>query len=151
MEEEEQSSVQDLTNASEAQSVTTVAPIATEKPLDPPKYEVRPLLGERFQNQNVREIILSTMQEQLMGRSYRSDQAPTWVKAISNTVRQRVQELGMKRFKILVQTTIIEMKGAGIKVGQRCIWDPETDDYAADLYRNDTIFCHTTVYGVYMY
>lgn len=43
------------------------------------------------------------------------------------------------------------MKGAGVKCGQRCIWDPETDDYADEQYRNDTLFCYSTVYGLYMY
>ncbi|CAG9575533.1 unnamed protein product [Danaus chrysippus] len=105
----------------------------------------------KFQAQNVRDIILSTMQEQLMGRQYRSDQAPRWAQSISNAVRQRVQDLDMKRYKILVQTILLEMKGAGIKCGQRCIWDPETDDYADELFRNDTIYCYTIVYGVYMY
>ncbi|KAG6439729.1 hypothetical protein O3G_MSEX001026, partial [Manduca sexta] len=50
-----------------------------------------------FQSQNIRDIILTTMQEQLTGRQYRSDQAPKWVKVIANAVRQRVQELDMKR------------------------------------------------------
>lgn len=128
----------------------TISP-AVEKPLAPPKYEVRPGLGEKFQAANVKEIILTTMQEQLMGRQYRSDQAPRWVKVIANAIRQRVQELDMKRYKIVVQSTIIEMKGAGVKCGQRCIWDPETDDYTDATYRNETIFCYTTVYGIYMY
>ncbi|CAG9783236.1 unnamed protein product [Diatraea saccharalis] len=135
---------------SRRESETTISP-ETEKPLAPPKYEVRPGLGEKFQAQNVRDIILSTMQEQLMGRQYRTDQAPRWAKAIANAVRQRVQELDMKRYKIVVQTTILEMKGAGIKCGQRCIWDPETDDYIDDLFKNDTLFCYTIVYGIYMY
>ncbi|PZC71433.1 hypothetical protein B5X24_HaOG213464 [Helicoverpa armigera] len=122
-----------------------------EKLLAPPKYEVRPGLGEKFQAANVREIILTTMQEQLMGRQYRSDQAPRWAKVIANGIRQRVQELDMKRYKIVVQTMVIEMKGAGVKCAQRCIWDPETDDYADGLYRNETIFGYSTVYGLYMY
>ncbi|XP_059060305.1 dynein light chain Tctex-type protein 2B-like [Achroia grisella] len=128
-----------------------ISPIEAVKPLAPPKYEVRPSLGEKFQAQNIRDIILSTMQEQLTGRQYRADQAPRWAKVIANAVRQRVQELDMKRYKILVQSTIIEMKGAGIKCGQRCIWDPETDDYIDDLFKNDSLFCYTIVYGVYMY
>ncbi|KAM3966513.1 dynein light chain Tctex-type protein 2B [Aphomia sociella] len=132
-------------------SETGISPVEAVKPLAPPKYEVRPGLGEKFQSQNIRDIILTTMQEQLTGRQYRADQAPRWAKVISNAVRQRVQELDMKRYKILVQTTIIEMKGAGIKCGQRCIWDPETDDYIDDLFKNDSLFCYTIVYGVYMY
>ncbi|CAG5041696.1 unnamed protein product [Parnassius apollo] len=135
----------------EAENVMGLSPIDTERPLAPPKYEIRPGLGEKFQSQNVRDVINSTMKEQLMGRQYRADQAPKWAKSIANAVRMRVQELDMKRYKILVQSTIIEMKGAGVKCGQRCIWDPETDDYVDDLYRNDTMFCYTIVYGVYMY
>lgn len=140
----------------EAETVTGasdngISPVEAEKPLAPPKYEVRPGLGEKFQAQNIREIIITSMQEQLMGRQYRSDEAPRWAKVIANGVRQRVQELEMKRYKILVQCTILEMKGAGIKCGQRCIWDPETDDYVGDLYRNDSLYCYTVVYGVYMY
>ncbi|CAH0405775.1 unnamed protein product [Chilo suppressalis] len=133
------------------ESETAISPVEVERPLAPPKYEVRPGLGEKFQGQNVRDIIVSTMQEQLTGRQYRADQAPSWAKAIANAVRQRVQDLDMKRYKIVVQTTLLEMKGAGIKCGQRCIWDPETDDYIDDLYKNDTLFCYTIVYGIYMY
>ncbi|VVD06123.1 unnamed protein product [Leptidea sinapis] len=133
------------------ESENELTPVQLEKPLAPANYEIRPGLGEKFQAENVKYIITTTMQEQLMGRQYRADQAPRWAKAIANAVRQRVQELDMKRYKVVVQCTILEMKGAGIKSGQRCIWDPETDDYIDDLYRNDTIFCYTIVYGVYLY
>ncbi|CAG4926492.1 dynein light chain Tctex-type protein 2B-like [Colias croceus] len=151
MADEEVGEEEELVDTGGAESETAISPIETQKPLAPPKYEVRPGLGEKFQAQNVRDIIMSTMQEQLMGRQYRADQAPRWAKVIANAVRQRVQDLDMKRYKIVVQSTIIEMKGAGVKCGQRCIWDPETDDYADELYRNDTLFCYTIVYGVYLY
>ncbi|XP_038209260.1 dynein light chain Tctex-type protein 2B-like [Zerene cesonia] len=151
MADEEVAEEEEVVDTGGAESETAVSPIETQKPLAPPKYEVRPGLGEKFQAQNVRDIIMSTMQEQLMGRQYRADQAPRWAKVIANAVRQRVQDLDMKRYKIVVQSTIIEMKGAGVKCGQRCIWDPETDDYADELYRNDTLFCYTIVYGVYLY
>ncbi|XP_073966670.1 dynein light chain Tctex-type protein 2B-like [Choristoneura fumiferana] len=132
-------------------SDTGASPQVDRKPLDPPKYEVRPGLGEKFQAENVYEIILSSMQEQLMGRQYRADQAPRWVRTIANGIRQRTQELGMKRYKILVQTVVVEMKGAGLMMGKRCLWDPETDQYVHALFKNDSIYCHTTVYAVYMY
>ncbi|CAF4836274.1 unnamed protein product [Pieris macdunnoughi] len=151
MADEEVEEEAEVIEAGGAESETPLTPVETEKALAPPKYEVRPGLGEKFQAQNVRDIIVSTMQEQLTGRQYRSDQAPRWAKVIANAVRQRVQELDMKRYKVIVQTTILELKGAGVKCGQRCIWDPETDDYADDLYRNDTIFCYTIVYGIYLY
>ncbi|KAI5633460.1 tctex-1 family domain-containing protein [Phthorimaea operculella] len=121
------------------------------QPVAPPKYEVRPLIGEKFQAQDVRDIILWAMQEQLTGRSYRADQVPRWCRMIANSIRTKVQMLNMKRYKIVVYTHLIEMKGAGVKCAQRCLWDPETDDWADNLYRNETIFCYTVCYGIYMY
>ncbi|XP_041974590.1 dynein light chain Tctex-type protein 2B-like [Aricia agestis] len=141
----------DIVHVGSGESESGLSPIEPAKPIAPTKYDVRPSLGEKFQKENVWEIIVLTMSEQLSGRQYRADEAPKWAKSISNAVRQRVQELDMKRYKILVQTTIVEMKGAGIKSVQRCIWDPETDSYADDLYRNDSICCYTVVYGTYMY
>ncbi|KAI8429549.1 hypothetical protein MSG28_000179 [Choristoneura fumiferana] len=37
-----------------------------------------------------------------------------------------------------------EMKGAGLMMGKRCLWDPETDQYVHALFKNDSIYCHTT-------
>ncbi|GBP27835.1 Tctex1 domain-containing protein 2 [Eumeta japonica] len=95
-----------------------------QKQLDQPKYHIRPDLGEK----------------------YRVDEAAQWVKTITNNVRSRVQQLGHQRYRIIVQSFLMEMKGAGVKCAQRCIWDPETDSYVADSYRNETIMCHTAVY-----
>ncbi|XP_061716712.1 dynein light chain Tctex-type protein 2B-like [Cydia pomonella] len=134
----------------EAYEDDALSPVPVQ-PLDPPKYEVRPGLGDKFQAENIHEIIVTSMQQQLSGRQYRADQAPHWAQMIANGVRQRTQELGMKRYKILVQAVILEMKGAGIKMGQRCLWDPETDDYVHGLYKDGSIMCHCTVYGIYMY
>ncbi|KAI8429550.1 hypothetical protein MSG28_000179 [Choristoneura fumiferana] len=38
-----------------------------------------------------------------------------------------------------------EMKGAGLMMGKRCLWDPETDQYVHALFKNDSIYCHTTI------
>ncbi|CAG9110062.1 hypothetical protein JYU34_010859 [Plutella xylostella] len=150
MADDDETSLEEQTEVQE-ESETVVTSTIEGKPLDPPKYEVRPGLGEKFQSQAVQEIILRAMGEQLAGRQYRPDLAPAWANKISNAVRHLVQELNMKRYKIIVQTTIIEMKGAGVKCAQRLIWDPETDAYIDDTFRNDTLLCHTIVYGVYMY
>lgn len=45
-------------------------------------------------------------------------------------------ELRMKRYKHIVQVTIGELKGAGVKAGVRCLWDSETDSYTSDLFMN---------------
>lgn len=40
------------------------------------------------------------------------------------------------RYKFIVNVVIGEQRGAGVKVGTRCIWDTESDSYAFDNFMN---------------
>ena len=40
------------------------------------------------------------------------------------------------RFKIIVQTTIGQMRDQGIRIASRCLWDAATDNYASCSYSN---------------
>ncbi|CAG5106330.1 Similar to dynlt2b: Dynein light chain Tctex-type protein 2B (Danio rerio) [Cotesia congregata] len=42
-------------------------------------------------------------------------------------------------------------KGAGVKIGTRCLWDAEADDYAHGNFINESIFCVACVYAVFFY
>lgn len=42
----------------------------------------------------------------------------------------------MPRYKVVVQTAIGEMKGQGIRVASRCLWDMETDNYVSCNWTN---------------
>ncbi len=55
------------------------------------------------------------------------------------------------RYKLLVQVVIGQQKGEGVRMGTRCFWDSESDNYASDTFSNDSLFCVATAYGVYMY
>ena len=47
-----------------------------------------------------------------------------------------VSELKLPRYKYLVQVTIGENKGAGVRCGARCFWDQTTDKLAQTHYVN---------------
>ncbi|XP_077296155.1 dynein light chain Tctex-type protein 2B-like isoform X2 [Arctopsyche grandis] len=140
--------MENILNPKSAESDT---PANEESTLAPPKYEIRPALQDRFQSLNVKEIINQTMQDILSECTYESSQAEKWVKDVSNTTLDRVNALDMKRYKLIVQVILGEVRGAGIKSGMRCIWDSECDNFTSDMFQNDSLFCHTTVYGVYFY
>lgn len=36
----------------------------------------------------------------------------------------------------MVQVVLGEQHGAGIKIGSRCLWDADTDNYASDIFIN---------------
>ena len=57
----------------------------------------------------------------------------------------------LARYKLMVQVVIGQQKGEGVRMGTRCFWDAESDNYASDTFTNDSLFCVATAYGVYMY
>lgn len=44
------------------------------------------------------------------------------------------------RYKLVIQTTIGQMKDQGIRVASRCLWDLSTDNYSAVNYTNVSEF-----------
>ena len=53
--------------------------------------------------------------------------------------------------QLAVNVVIGEQRGQGIKVGCRCFWDSDTDNYAQYFYMGETMFCLATAFGVFFY
>merc|ERR1711892_1411926 len=76
----------------------------------------------------------------------------TWTKEIADEIKSRLKsELELPRYKFVVQVVIGEQRGEGVRMGCRCFWDPDTDAYAEDTYRNDSLFCVAAAFGSYLY
>ncbi|KAI9190756.1 Tctex-1 family-domain-containing protein [Polychytrium aggregatum] len=58
-------------------------------------------------------------------------------------------ELEFERYKFVVDVTIGEFKGQGIRVASRAVWDATTDSYASASFRNATLFAVAMVFGCY--
>ncbi|KAL3276447.1 hypothetical protein HHI36_011828 [Cryptolaemus montrouzieri] len=114
-------------------------------------YQIKPSLLERFKADPVKEIIRNVQTEILTGKNYSVDNAKKWTSKIANEVNARCRELKMRRYKHIAQVILGELKGAGVKTGLRCVWDCETDGFTSELFMNDTIFCITIVFAVYLY
>ena len=58
--------------------------------------------------------------------------------------------MGMSdRFKFIVDVKLGEIRGQGVAVAMRALWDSDTDKKAASNFQNDDIFCSAIVFGVY--
>eukprot|EP00058_Branchiostoma_floridae_P000484 XP_002585972.1 hypothetical protein BRAFLDRAFT_255806 [Branchiostoma floridae] len=62
-----------------------------------------------------------------------------------------VSELPYDRYKFVVQVVIGEQKGEGVKMACRSFWDADTDNYAQDIFMNDSLFCVAAAFGVFYY
>ncbi|KAK7791372.1 hypothetical protein R5R35_007910 [Gryllus longicercus] len=115
------------------------------------QYQIRPGLEEKFKSVVVKEMIHNVLNDELGGKIYSEEEAKEWSQSIANTIRMKVKEMGFPRYKFVVQCVIGEEHGAGVKIGSRCLWDADTDNYASDTFLNETIFCMTAVYAIYFY
>ncbi|XP_058802350.1 dynein light chain Tctex-type protein 2B-like [Phymastichus coffea] len=115
------------------------------------KYQIRPKLEEKFKPMLAKEVIHNVLYDRLSNKEYDREQAPNWAKEIADIIREKMKKLEFKRYKYVVSVVVGSREGAGVKVGTRCIWDAEADCYAYDSFLNDTIFCVTAVYAIYVY
>lgn len=114
-------------------------------------YKIRPNFKQKFRPVAVKAIIHDVLHEELSGKQYNSEEATSWSKHISDTVKEKLKDLDLERYKFVVQVIIGEQRGEGVKVACRCLWDSDTDNYAQDIFMNDTLFCVVAAFGVFYY
>ncbi len=60
-------------------------------------------------------------------------------------------DLNLPRYKYMVQVVITENKGAGMRMGARCLWDSKTDSATEAIYVNNHIICCVSIFAIYIY
>eukprot|EP00669_Euglena_mutabilis_P012961 TRINITY_DN7689_c0_g1_i1.p1 TRINITY_DN7689_c0_g1~~TRINITY_DN7689_c0_g1_i1.p1 ORF type:complete len:120 (+),score=32.13 TRINITY_DN7689_c0_g1_i1:65-424(+) len=114
-------------------------------------FSLRPNHKKKFRSTVVKELMGAVLSERLDGRDYQPDDASTLTKEIADTIRDRLKELGWDRYKYIVYVVIGEQRGEGLKMGCRCFWDSDSDNYAEESYSSKQLFCVATVFGIYHY
>ena len=90
--------------------------------------------------------------ERLADKSYNSESSSNMSKEIADAIKGKIKsEMELPRYKLVVQVVIGEQRGQGLRMGCRGVWDVDTDNYAEDTYRSDSLFCHAAAFGVYLY
>ena len=116
-----------------------------------PAFQIRPAFEQKFRPGAVKEAIHRVINDLLVGKAYEADLVAGWCKTISDGIKVRVKEMGYDRYKIVVEVVIGEQRGEGVRMGTRCLWDSDTDNYASDVFMNDSLFCCAAAFGIYYY
>ncbi|XP_055364270.1 dynein light chain Tctex-type protein 2B isoform X1 [Betta splendens] len=126
-------------------------------------YLIRPNHQHKFKAAVVKECIRDVVRERLGGVQYDPEAAPDLSRSLADSIKDRVKtnsscsspsfpvDVGFDRYKLVVQVVIGEQRGQGVKMSSRCLWDADTDNYAEDVYINDSLFCVVAVFGSYYY
>lgn len=101
-------------------------------------YSIRPSFKQKFPQKTAQGIIREILNKKLEGATYTADATSPLTKEISDEVKQALKELNLPRYKYLVQVVIGEQRGEGVRMGCRCFWDSNTDNYASETFVNDS-------------
>lgn len=109
-----------------------------------------PAPHQKFSKSEVERCIESVCSD-MVGerRRYHFEEAPLLIKELCNEIQQRVLRLGYARYKLVTHAVIVEAGQQGLRVASRCLWDPETDNYATFSYSNETMHVSIVVFGLY--
>eukprot|EP00741_Cyanophora_paradoxa_P006127 tig00000944_g5942.t1 len=115
-------------------------------------YKLGPDDHERFNPSKVKRAIDEIFQRRFKKPEdavYDANTSVELTKSITDEVREAVKKLSFKRHKLVVQVIVGEMKGQGIRVASRCLWDVKTDDFASHSYSNASLYVVAMVFGTY--
>lgn len=102
-----------------------------------PTYRLEPDEDEKFYPSKAKAIAEKILADELNNQIYEDEDCKHWSLNISDKVREAIKsQLNLPRYKIIVQTTIGQMRNQGIRVASRCLWDLTTDNYASVSYTN---------------
>nr|XP_045759035.1 dynein light chain Tctex-type protein 2B isoform X2 [Mirounga angustirostris] len=99
-------------------------------------YILRPIFQQRFRPSVVKECIHAVLKEELANAEYSPEEMPQLTKHLSETIKDKLKEMGFDRYKIVVQVVIGEQRGEGVFMAARCFWDADTDNYTHDVFMN---------------
>ncbi|XP_020390265.1 dynein light chain Tctex-type protein 2B [Rhincodon typus] len=114
-------------------------------------YSIRPAFQHRFKTAVVKGKINNVLKEELSNKSYNPEEVPFMTRKIAEAIKTQVKECAFERYKLVVQVVIGEQRGEGVKMAARCFWDADTDNFAQDVYMNDSLFCVAAAFGCYYY
>uniref|UniRef100_A0A9L0RVH8 Dynein light chain Tctex-type 2B n=1 Tax=Equus caballus TaxID=9796 RepID=A0A9L0RVH8_HORSE len=104
-----------------------------------------------FRPSVVKDCIHAVLKEELANAEYSPEETPQLTKHLSESIKDKLKEMGFDRYKMVVQVVIGEQRGEGVFMAARCFWDADTDNYTHDVFMNDSLFCVVAAFGCFYY
>eukprot|EP00127_Corallochytrium_limacisporum_P005381 Clim_evm57s203 gene=Clim_evmTU57s203 len=115
-------------------------------------YPSPPEHKDKFRASLVKDNIQQILKKHLVAVEYTDTAAGEhFAKTIASEVRDMLKNLDLKRYKFIVQATVGDNNGCGVKMAARFLWDPKTDACAEASFVSDTIFATVIAAGLYLY
>uniref|UniRef100_A0A1A8LBA7 Tctex1 domain containing 1 n=1 Tax=Nothobranchius pienaari TaxID=704102 RepID=A0A1A8LBA7_9TELE len=110
-------------------------------------YQLEPYkrFGVRAATLILEDVLTSYLQEE----KYEAQRAAELSLTMCTVIKERVKELRIPRFKIVVLVYISQPKNQGMQISSRCLWDATTDTFISHSFRNSSLLAVGSIYAVY--
>ncbi|XP_045161017.1 dynein light chain Tctex-type 5-A-like [Mercenaria mercenaria] len=112
-----------------------------------PSYRMEP--AKKFSSAAAEKVIKEVLDEAFDGLKYNPKQCSKLIKALSDEIKDRVKLLGYDRYKIVCIMALCQRSEQAAVCSSRCILDKANDTYATYTFKNESLICSATVYGIY--
>eukprot|EP00294_Goniomonas_avonlea_P002587 CAMPEP_0114557414 /NCGR_PEP_ID=MMETSP0114-20121206/9819_1 /TAXON_ID=31324 /ORGANISM="Goniomonas sp, Strain m" /LENGTH=103 /DNA_ID=CAMNT_0001742703 /DNA_START=62 /DNA_END=370 /DNA_ORIENTATION=- len=85
-------------------------------------YIMKPTESEAFHSNEVKRAVQMVMEERLKGKKYDANESAQLSKELCTEIKEKVKAIGSPRHKLVVQVTIGEVQGQGVRIASRCLW-----------------------------
>ncbi|KAL9187238.1 hypothetical protein ACHAXT_001341 [Thalassiosira profunda] len=123
-----------------------------------PTYRTTPESHEKLNPSKARRIAQEILEGELKGK-IDDKECEEWTdfgdsfealsKSVADKIKERCKAECGARYKLIVQTTIGQMKDQGVKFTSRCLWDTNTDNYAVATFQNQHVWATAIVFAMY--
>ncbi|XP_025110766.1 tctex1 domain-containing protein 2-like [Pomacea canaliculata] len=135
---------------------TAVTSFACEPPLEPSskravaKYENTYRMDPpvEFKPDMVEPLMNKILTTRLKGKDYDSIESPALCKVLADEIKQGVKKFNFKRYKLISEVMIGQMKQQGFIKASRFLWDSSRDNFASVSYKNRTLFAVAVLYAL---
>jgi len=111
---------------------------------------MEPTPNEKFVPLKVQDIIKKQMTKKLSNAEYDQTKSRDLAMELVKEIQAEVKNLDIPRYKLVVQSILGEVSGQGCMIASRCCWDTKTDNYTSFSMKNQSLFCTTMVFGLYL-
>ena len=124
---------------------------AKDSAVDTNTFSLRPSHKRKFKPAEVKREARKILEAKLEGQEYTTDNMQQFSREIADQIRDKVRLLDYERYKIIVNCVIGEQRGEGVRMGCKCFWDSDTDNFVEEVYVSKHLFAVVTVFGLYQY
>jgi len=104
----------------------------------------------RFVAYKVESLIKEVLETKLFKVRYEPNTCSRLAQELCAAIKQKTKGLNLPRYKLVTHVLLGEDTDKSVQVAARCLWNQDTDNFAAATFRNNWIYAVAIVYGMYL-